>query len=103
MSGHSIVGRAERIQRIELMKLGGKQSPIRKSGVVLRDECRGRRPAERVLDHLVVLAGAQEKSDCEVLVRLVHVSVEAFGIEIELAQVLGFEAVDRELDDHQAI
>src|SRR5207302_481865 len=65
----------------------------------------GRRggPAQGVLDHLLVLRGAEKHADGRSLVRLANVPVERLQIELQLAEVRGLELLDFQLEGDQAI
>ena len=50
-----------------------------------------------------VLGGAELDSNGRILVRLAHIAVERLEVEVQLAQVLGLEAIHLQLDRHQAV
>ena len=90
-------------QGVEFVQLGLQQLLVRQPGLVLGDEGRRQRPAQGVLDDLVVLAGAEQHADRRALVRLADVAVEGLQVELQLAEVLGLELADLELDGDQAV
>lgn len=55
------------------------------------------------LNELAILRRAQQHANGWVFVSLAHIAVEGFEVEIELAQVLGFETVHLELDGNQTV
>ncbi len=87
---------------IELVQFGLQELLVGKVGLVLGDQRGGQGAAEGVLDHFVVFAGAQEHADRWTFVRLADVAVEGFQIELQLAQMLGLELTELELDGDQA-
>ena len=87
----------------ELVQFGLQQRFVGKLGLVLGDKRRTSCAAERVFDHLVILASAQQHPDGRVLVRLSDISIQRLDVEGELAQVLGLEAADFQFDGHKAV
>ena len=90
-------------QGVKLVQLGLKQFLVRKSGLVLRDQCGRHGTAEGVFDNLVVLGGAKENADRGLLMRLSHVAVERLQVELQFAVMFGLELDDLELEGDQAI
>src|SRR4029079_7974163 len=87
---------------VELVELGLEHRLRRKHRLILRDERRRQRAAQRVLDDLRVLRRAQEQPDRWPLVGLANLAVERLEIERQLAHVLGPELADLQLHRHQA-
>ena len=85
------------------MQLGLEQFLVRQSRLIFGDQCRRHGPAQGIFDDLVVFGGAQQHADGRLLVRLLHVAVEGFQVELELAQVLGLELDDLEFERDQAV
>ena len=84
------------------MQLGREQLLVWQLGLIFGDERGRKRAAEGVLDHLAVLAGAEKDADGRSFVRLADVTVESLQVEFQLAEVLGLELTDLELDGDQA-
>ena len=74
---------------------------VGQAGLVLRDQGRRDGPAQGVLDHLVVLRGAEQHADGRPLVRLPHVPVERLQVELQLAEMRGLELLDLQLEGDQ--
>ena len=86
------------------MQLGLEQLLVGISlGLVLGDERGRERAAQAYSTTSLVLAGAEQHADGGVLVGLAHVAVERLQVEAELAEVLGLEAADLQLDGDEAV
>ena len=88
---------------VKLVKFGLEKFFVGQKGLVVGDEGRREGAAEGVFDDFTVLGGAQEKADGGVFVGFANVAIEGFEVELEFAEVLGFEAVDFEFDGDQAV
>lgn len=85
------------------MQLGLQQRFVGQLGVVLRNECGRCRSAQGVLNHFVVLAGAEQHAQGRILMRLADVAIQCLQIKTELAQVFGLEAPDLQFDGNEAV
>lgn len=61
------------------------------------------RTAQGVFDDLAVLRSTEENADGGVLMRFLHIAVEGFEIEAQLAEVFGFKAFDLQLQSDEAV
>ena len=85
------------------MQFGPEQGFIGSMVSYSRDQRRGERATEAVLDDFLVLGGAEEQADGGVFVGLAMVAVEGFEVEIELAEVFRAEFPDLEFDGDEAV
>ena len=85
------------------MKFGGEQLLVRQLCLVLSDERGRKRAAEGVFDHLTVLRRAQKYADRRVFMGFAVIAIEGFEIELQLAEILGLEAVYLQLDRNQTV
>lgn len=69
---------------------------------MLGDEGRRGRTSQGILDDLVVLARTEQDADRWAFVGLLHVAIERLHVEAELAEMLGLELADLQLEGHQA-
>ncbi len=88
---------------IELVQFGPQQPLVRELQPVFGDERGGGDAAHGVLDNFVVLGLAKQYADAGVLVWFPHVPVQRFEVEVELADVFGFERSDLQLNGDQAV
>jgi hypothetical protein len=61
------------------------------------------RAVEGVFDDFRVLGGAEQEANGGVCVRFTDVAVEGFEVKLQLAEVLGLEAADLELNGDEAV
>ncbi len=71
--------------------------------MVYGDQCRRQAATQSVLDHFIVLKGAEEHADRGLFVSFAHVPVERFEVETELNQILRLKAADLELNGDEAV
>ena len=90
-------------QGVELVQLGLQQLLVRQAGLVFGDQRGRQRAAEGVFDHLAGSCWRRAARRWTALVRLLHVAVEGLQVEVELAEVLGLELADLQLEGDQAI
>ena len=75
----------------------------RAGGFGIRPREPGKGRAEGVFDDFVVLGGAEEDADGRSLVEFAHVAVEGFEVEFHLAEVLGFEFPDFQIESDETL
>lgn len=90
-------------QLVELVELGLEDLLVRQEGLVIGDEGRRERAAEGIFHDFSVLGGAEQEADGGIFVGFADVAVEGFEVELQFAEVLGFEAVDLEFDGDEAV
>src|SRR5450830_426989 len=85
------------------MQLGLQQLLVRQAGLVFGDQGWRQAAVKRVLNHLIVFAGAEQYTDGRVLVGFSFIAIQRFQIEVQLAQILRLETADLQLNGHQAV
>lgn len=88
---------------VEFVKFCPQQFFVGKLCFIFSDHGRGEGAAEGVFDDFAVLGGAEEQADDRVFVRLAVVAVEGFEVEVQLAEVAGFESGGLEFYGDEAI
>jgi hypothetical protein len=68
------------------MKLVLEKLLIWKLCLILGDQRRRQRTAERIFDNFILFAGAQEYADRRLFVRFAHIAVKGFQIKVQLMQ-----------------
>jgi hypothetical protein len=84
------------------MELGAEQSFVRQHRLIFGYQGRRDAAAEGVFDNLGILGGAEKHADGGALVGFPHIAVKGFEVELKLAEMLGLELVDLQLDGNEA-
>ena len=88
---------------VEFVKFGLEQFLVGHLGLVLGDHGRGKGTTESIFHDFLILGGTEQHSDGWVFVAFSVITVERFEIEIELAEVFGFEATRLEFEGDEGV